>query len=59
MPEWAFRLGGRVNSELNEIAELLPRYRDDNLFDSTKFTRRFPDFPITTYREGVTRLLTA
>jgi len=37
----------------SEIEELLPRYEADNLFDSTKFKTRFPDFRITTYEEGI------
>ena len=36
-----------------ELRELLPRYQHDNLFDSSKFKRRFPDFQITTYRQGL------
>ncbi|REN07438.1 NAD-dependent dehydratase, partial [Mycobacterium tuberculosis] len=38
---------------LREIGELLPRYEQENLFDSTKFKRRFPGFGVTTYREGL------
>jgi hypothetical protein len=37
----------------SEIEELLPRYEADNLFDSTKFKTRFPDFRITTYEQGL------
>ncbi|NDK92630.1 NAD-dependent epimerase, partial [Gordonia desulfuricans] len=36
---------------VKEASELLPRYRDDNSFDSTKFANRFPDFTVTTYRQ--------
>lgn len=39
-----------------ELRELLPRYQHDNLFDSSKFKRRFPDFQITTYRQGLETL---
>jgi hypothetical protein len=31
----------------------LPRYAEDNIFDATKFRARFPDFEVTTYREGI------
>ncbi len=58
VPRWAFRIGGRLNPAVNEAEELLPRYRQDNIFDSSKFTTRFPDFAITSYREGI-RLLVA
>ncbi|SDD76292.1 NAD-dependent epimerase/dehydratase family protein [Glycomyces harbinensis] len=53
----AFRLGGLVNPSIREAAELLPRYRQDNIFDSSKFTTRFPDFPVTSYRTGIAHLL--
>ena len=55
--KWMFRLGGLVNKDLAEVAELLPRYERDNVFVSDKFKARFPDFRVTTYREGVRRLL--
>ena len=35
------------------MRELLPRYDVDNLFDSTKFKHRFPDFAVTSYRQGL------
>ncbi|RTQ33968.1 NAD-dependent epimerase/dehydratase family protein [Variovorax gossypii] len=44
---------GLFSRRVREIAELLPRYEQDNLFDSTKFKRRFHDFEVTTYREGL------
>jgi len=56
-PEWLLRLGGRVNPQLAELGELLPRYRGDNLFECTDFTERFPDFTVTTYREGIAEIL--
>ncbi|WFF07820.1 NAD-dependent epimerase/dehydratase family protein [Micromonospora sp. WMMD1076] len=59
VPRWAFTIGGLINPAAREAGELLPRYRQDNIFDSSKFTTRFPDFPVTTYREGILRLLDA
>ncbi|TWG89353.1 hypothetical protein L598_008600000010 [Mesorhizobium sp. J18] len=41
------------SKEVHEIRELLSRYEQDNLFDSTKFKRRFPEFDVTAYRKGV------
>ncbi len=58
IPEKLFALGGLINQSVKEASELLPRYRDDNIFDSTKFATRFPDFAVTTYRQGITQLLT-
>lgn len=57
LPVLAFRLGRRVVKPLDEMYELLVRYRADNIFDSSKFAARFPDFPVTSYREGVDRIL--
>jgi hypothetical protein len=34
----------------------LPRYAVDNIFVSDKFKRRFPDFRVTTFREGLTAI---
>ena len=42
---------GLFSRQLRELRELLPRYGHDNLFDSTKFKRRFPEFAVTSYRE--------
>ena len=53
----AFTLGRLVSAPLAEMAELLPRYRGDNVFDSSEFAARFPDFAVTTYRQGVAELV--
>lgn len=57
LPMLAFRLARRFVKPLDEMYELLARYRDDNIFDSSKFAARFPGFPVTSYREGVERIL--
>ncbi|MEU4842071.1 hypothetical protein [Nocardia testacea] len=57
LPMPAFLLGRRFVEPLDEMYELLGRYRDDNIFDSSKFAASFPDFQVTTYREGVERIL--
>ncbi|YAL82129.1 NAD-dependent epimerase/dehydratase family protein [Dermacoccaceae bacterium W4C1] len=59
VPGWAFRLGALANDQVGEMRELLPRYAVDNLFDSTKFARRFPEFAVTTYAEGVRQVMAA
>ncbi|MGV9673952.1 hypothetical protein ACWDSJ_01610 [Nocardia sp. NPDC003482] len=53
----AFRLARHVVKPLGEMYELIDRYRADNIFDSSKFAARFPAFQVTTYREGVERIL--
>ena len=54
--KWALAAAGLFSSKVREIEELLPRYEHDNLFDSTKFKRRFPEFEATSYREGINLL---
>jgi len=51
--KWAMTAASLVSKPVREIRELLPRYEQDNLFDSAKFKRRFPEFKVTTYREGL------
>ncbi|MFE5729611.1 NAD-dependent epimerase/dehydratase family protein [Streptomyces sp. NPDC056528] len=57
LPLAAFRIGGCFIGQLKEVQELLPRYRGDNIFDTSKFTARFPDFTVTSYRKGITKIL--
>jgi len=51
--KWTLMAAGLFSRQVREIRELLPRYEQDNRFDSTKFKRRFPEFAVTTYREGL------
>ena len=44
---------GVFSKPLRELRELLPRYAADNLFDSSKFKRRFPGFAVTSYHQGL------
>lgn len=53
----AFAAGGLFNKSVREAEELLPRYGEDNIFDSSKFAARFPEFKVTTYREGIAETL--
>lgn len=57
LPIVAFGLGRRFVKPLDEMYELLARYRDDNVFDSAKFAARFPSFRVTSYRRGVEQIL--
>jgi len=45
------------NENAKETQELLPRYRIDNIFESTKFKQRFPAFKVTKYSEGIRVIL--
>ena len=53
MPKFLFQIGSLFNKRVKELLELLPRYEHDNVFDDNKFRKRFPDFVVTTYREGI------
>ncbi|WP_435929204.1 NAD-dependent epimerase/dehydratase family protein [Dryocola sp. BD613] len=53
LSKFALFVAGIFSRGPRELRELLPRYEHDNLFDSSKFRRQFPDFQITTYRQGL------
>lgn len=57
LKRWMFKLGGLFNKQATELQELLPRYKVDNIFSTEKFKKRFSDFRITTYAQGITQLL--
>jgi len=57
LQKWMIRLIGCFNPNMRETAELLYRYEKDNIFDSSKFTKRFPDFKVTTYHEGISEII--
>lgn len=47
------KIASLFSSFLRETKELLPRYAVDNIFDSSKFKKRFPGFDVTSYEEGI------
>ncbi|MEP3210416.1 MAG: NAD-dependent epimerase/dehydratase family protein [Maribacter sp.] len=51
------RILALVHPMIKETKELFPRYQIDNIFDSSKFKARFPDFEVTTYAEGIREIL--
>lgn len=53
---WQLKLGGFFNKTIRDAEELLPRYKVDNIFVSNKFKQRFPEFQITTFRQGLTAI---
>ncbi|RZM28479.1 MAG: NAD-dependent epimerase/dehydratase family protein [Pedobacter sp.] len=56
VPHWKLRIGSFFNKRLRELQELLPRYAHDNIFDTSKFCKRFPEFMATTYAEGIAQI---
>ncbi|RLZ02311.1 NAD-dependent epimerase [Kocuria tytonicola] len=57
LPRAVFVAGARFIPTLREANELLPRYRGDNLFDTSRFAERFPEFQVTPYRRGIEEIL--
>ncbi|KAF2338386.1 NAD-dependent epimerase/dehydratase family protein [Flavobacterium tistrianum] len=53
IPKFVFTIGAFFNKQAIELQELLPRYQYDNIFDDSKFRKRFPDFVITNYKNGI------
>lgn len=51
------KIGSIFKKEIREIQELLPRYENDNIFDSSKFKKRFAEFTVTTYKQGIEQLI--
>ncbi|HEY8570372.1 SDR family oxidoreductase [Microbulbifer sp.] len=56
LKRWQLWLAGLANKTLRDAAELLPRYKADNIFVSDKFKSRFPDFQVTTFRQGLSAI---
>jgi nucleoside-diphosphate-sugar epimerase len=54
---FTLKIASFFNVNIKETQELLPRYANDNLFDSSKFKGRFPNFKITSYREGIKNII--
>lgn len=52
----AMVVAGWVSKPARELRELLPRYAHDNVFDSSKFKRLFPDFAVTSYAQGLKQI---
>lgn len=53
VPKLMFKIGSFFNKSVKELLELLPRYQHDNLFDDSKFRKKFPDFQVTSYKQGI------
>ena len=53
LKRWQLWLAGKVSQTVRDAAELLPRYKTENIFVSDKFKARFPEFKVTTFKEGL------
>lgn len=56
IPKFVFKIGSIFNKNAKELLELLPRYEYDNVFDDSKFRKRFPEFQVTAYRQGIEQI---
>jgi nucleoside-diphosphate-sugar epimerase len=54
---FTLKIASFFNSNAKETQELLPRYLIDNIFDSSKFKHKFPDFIVTSYQKGITNII--
>jgi nucleoside-diphosphate-sugar epimerase len=52
------KLAGLFIPYVKETVELLYQYDQDYTFSSDKFKKAFPDFKITSYREGINEIVT-
>lgn len=53
LAKWMIRMAGWFNGIIGESVEMLYQNENDYLFDSSKFQKAFPDFPVTNYRDGI------
>ena len=53
LKRWQLTLAGLFSQRIRDAGELLPRYEQDNIFVSDKFTKHFPEFKVTSIREGL------
>ncbi|MCJ0743128.1 NAD-dependent epimerase/dehydratase family protein [Pedobacter montanisoli] len=56
VPRFVFKIGALFSKRAKELQELLPRYAHNNIFDVSKFKNHFPEFKITTYKEGMMQI---
>lgn len=57
IPMWMIRLLGIFMPFMREMPEMVYQYDRDYIFNSDKFTKRFPEFKITTYKEGIKKIV--
>ena len=56
VPKFVFSIGALFNKKMKELLELLPRYEHNNIFDDSKFRKRFPEFKVTSYKQGIEQI---
>jgi len=53
LSKWMLKIASLFIPDVRELMEMLYQFEQDYLFDSSKFRKKFPDFTITTYLEGI------
>lgn len=56
VPKFVFSIGALFNKKMKELLELLPRYEHNNIFDDSKFRKKFPEFKVTSYQQGIEQI---
>ncbi|KUG13036.1 NAD-dependent dehydratase [Elizabethkingia sp. HvH-WGS333] len=56
VPKFVFSIGALFNKKMKELLELLPRYEHNNVFDDSKFRKRFPEFKVTSCKQGIEQI---
>lgn len=59
VPKPMLRVIGLFNPLMKEVVEMVYQYDRDYFFDSSKFKKRFPDFQVTPYGDGVKAVIAA
>ena len=54
---FVLKIASLFNANSKETQELLPRYNINNIFDSSKFKNKFPNFKVTSYQEGIKTII--
>ncbi|WP_428666001.1 NAD-dependent epimerase/dehydratase family protein [Runella sp.] len=57
IPKFMLKILGWFIPILGEVYEMTYQYEQPYFFDSSKFMKRFPDFKITSYQEGVKEIV--
>lgn len=57
LKKWMIQLFGLFNPYGKEMVEMLYQFEQDYIFDSSKFKKRFTDFSITSYENGIKQIV--
>lgn len=51
------KIASLFHTMIKETKEIFPRYEIDNIFDSSKFKKKFPEFEVTSYQKGIAEII--